>query len=79
MDDEEYYVNNLSFREIRPNDPSEKRPVVTNFGKQVPRFPVDLRREMDLEQDECIVENALPEKKIKGAVVMDTSKTERFP
>lgn len=61
-------MHNLSFREPQPNDPGLKKIVAHDFGKQEDRFKVDLRREMDLLPDEVVIDNKLPDKKIKGNV-----------
>lgn len=79
VDDEEYYVHNLSFREIRANDPADKKVVVHDFGKQEERFKVDMRRQMDMEPDELVIDNKLPDKKIKGNVNMAKDAVDRFP
>ncbi|CDW74037.1 UNKNOWN [Stylonychia lemnae] len=79
IDDDEYYVNNLSYGEIRPNDPADKKVVAYDFGKKEERFKIDMRRELGLEPDEVIIEPQLLDKKVKGNVNMDKDKVERFP
>ncbi len=76
IDDDEYYINNMEYKEIQ--DPSAKRVIVHDFGKQVPRYNEDLREELGIAQDELIIEaNPLP-KQVKGAVAMAKA-GERFP
>ena len=79
IDDDEYYVNNLEFGEMRANDPADRKVVVHDFGKKEDRFKIDMRRELGLEPDEIIIDNKLPEKKIKGYVNMEKDTVERFP
>ena len=79
VDDEEVYVHNLSFREVRPKDPAEKKVAAHDFGRREERFKPDFRREYEFEPDEVILDQKLPEKKIKGAVEMGKDKEERFP
>jgi len=61
-------VHNMSFREMRANNPAEKKVIGHDFGKKEERFKTDLRRDLDLEPDEVIIDHKLPDKKIKGAV-----------
>eukprot|EP00347_Sterkiella_histriomuscorum_P001067 403373456 len=83
IDDDEVFVHNLSFREIRANDPADKKIVVHDFGKQESRFKEDEKlqrlRDMDIQPDELIIENDLPAKRVKGNVQMDKDTVERFP
>lgn len=57
VDDEEYYINNMSFSKIRPADPGEKKIIAHNFGLKEERFKEDLKREFDLEKEELILES----------------------
>jgi hypothetical protein len=42
MDDEEVYVRNFEFEEMK--DPGERKVIVHDFGKVEDRFKVDLKR-----------------------------------
>lgn len=69
LDDDEYYVNNEEYKEIL--DPSQKRIIAYDFGKQEDRFKVDRLKDLGIEQDELIIEDNLPARVVKGAVRMD--------
>jgi hypothetical protein len=79
LEDDEVFVKNYEDTDILPNDPGEKKVVAHDFGKQPERFPVDIRREMDFENDEILLEkDLLPKKVVKGVLPFDKG-PERFP
>ena len=79
FDDGEIYVGDLPEEPI-PNDPSTKRPITYNFGKGPERFDIEEKKmaeDLDFGDGELVLNPALLERKIKGAVTMHTG--ERFP
>ena len=77
VDDEEVYVKNFDFEDIRPKDPSEPKVKGFEFGKAEERFKIDLKRELDIEEDMLVIEPNLPERVVKNVVRMDKG-GERF-